>query len=73
MESKKRGHTRVRRIVKSDSCEDTSPGEEKDHSTKQSTEPNKDLQTNVRKGRGKKKTIFLGKSPKLWVGGVQES
>ena len=25
------------------------------------------------KGRGKKKSIFLGKSPKLWVGGGQES
>ena len=25
------------------------------------------------KGRGRKKTIFLGKSPKLWVGGGQES
>ena len=25
------------------------------------------------KGRHKKKSIFLGKSPKLWVGGGQES
>ena len=25
------------------------------------------------KGRGKKKSIFLEKSPKLWVGGGQES
>ena len=25
------------------------------------------------KGRGPKKSIFLGKSPKLWVGGGQES
>ena len=25
------------------------------------------------KGRGKKNRLFLGKSPKLWVGGGQES
>ena len=25
------------------------------------------------KGRGKKKRFYLGKSPKLWVGGGQES
>ena len=27
----------------------------------------------VSKGRGKKNRLFLGKSPKLWVGGGQES
>ena len=32
-----------------------------------------DMEDDNAKGRGKKKSTFLGKSPKLWVGGGQES
>ena len=33
----------------------------------------KDFSETASKGRGKKIDFFLGKSPKLWVGGGQES